>query len=77
MAALDQMKNDLNVDHFNLTGHSLGGNIVQWISILRPDLVDEAVVFNPPGIGGIFGTILNWATFGTIENVDLNFRFNV
>lgn len=53
----------------NLTGHSLGANIVQWIGILDSDLFDTAIAYNPPGVGGVATSLLNWASFGMLQDL--------
>ncbi len=52
----------------DLVGHSLGGNNVQWLKTIWPSSYGESASFDPPGIGGLPLTVLNWLTFGSVQN---------
>jgi Ca2+-binding RTX toxin-like protein len=71
-AAINQFKIDHDIPlnaKFDLTGHSLGANNVQWLKTLWPDVYGDVVSFDAPGVGGIAFSALNWLTFGAFENI--------
>ena len=70
-SAINQFKIDNNIPldtQFDLTGHSLGANNVQWMKTLWPETYGGAVSFDSPGIGGVAFSALNWLTFGGFED---------
>ncbi|MEG0495581.1 MAG: Mbeg1-like protein [Eubacterium sp.] len=51
---LKRMQNQFDFSHFDLAGHSKGGNNAQYITILYSPFINRCVSFNSPGFSGDF-----------------------
>lgn len=62
-------------EKITVAGHSLGGFLTQYFSVVHNDIVDNAYTFNAPGLGGIIenlsGIIVgeNLKNIGNITNI--------
>ena len=46
-----ELLDQLNIDHFYLLGHSMGGMIVQEMAVMRPDRVEKLICLGTGSIG--------------------------
>jgi 4,5:9,10-diseco-3-hydroxy-5,9,17-trioxoandrosta-1(10),2-diene-4-oate hydrolase len=56
----------LGVEHTHLCGHSLGGAVVTWLTLVKPEIVNKLVLINSGGYGKQVMNVLRFASLPLI-----------